>query len=249
MTQSAPPLRHLTLWWSAATIVGSAIGALVPPAFFALSGRGTAAPFGARDVGLYIVAYCAGGAALGGAQALVVRRYLPAAGAVPWLLTTTFGAGIGIGLGMTVVPGIGTAVGTLIERVYGSAAATVVSGTLTNVLFDSARLAATATMQWLLLRLVVPATARWIRVAALGGAAAGGAFGLVLHVGMVLSDPSGNSFPSTGLSWVGAGVSVVGQLAVAVWMARTLTQLVGGTRLPPEDTHALHQSDSGIHPP
>jgi hypothetical protein len=94
------PLRGRTLWrrWTATVTAGEALGFAVP----AVAGAGIAAADPAWPVvaAVVLAAGAAEGAVLGTAQALVVRRAIPAVASRDWIVATVAGAVVAWAIGL-----------------------------------------------------------------------------------------------------------------------------------------------------
>jgi hypothetical protein len=186
--------------WTLAFLVGELVG-FIPPAVTGAALAAASAPDLILVVGL-TTAGLAEGAALGVAQARVLRRYAPSVSSRDWVAATTVAAGFAWFVGM----GSGALLGTDESPPALLAAAMVPAW--------AAALLAMGLLQWLVLRRTVPRSLRWVPVTA-------GAWLLGVAIPVLALSAAPNSWPAW--SYVAVGVSA------AVAMGLTVGVLTGGT--------------------
>ena len=190
-------LAGLRLRWTVAFVAGELVGFIPPAVTGAVLGS-----LGVGDVALVAGLVLAGvleGAAIGAAQAWVLRGVLPALPFGHWVLATALGATLAWLAGMG---------GVALVQAVGPAAWVVVGPAMVVGLF------AMGTLQWLVLRRHVPRSGRWVPVTS-------GAWllGVMIPVAALSLAPD---------SWPPAALMVLGVLA-AVAMGATVGLLTGGT--------------------
>jgi hypothetical protein len=195
--QPAPSLDGLRRRWTLAFVLGELVGFVPPAATGAALGAA-----GASDALLVTALVLAGlleGAAIGTAQAYVLRRVLPALPPLRWVLATALGAALAWLAGMG---------GVALVQAAGPVAWWVVApGMVVGLL-------AMGTLQWWVLRRHVPHSGRWVPVTS-------GAWllGVMIPVAALSLTPN---------AWPPAAFAVVGVVA-AVAMGATVGLLTGGT--------------------
>ncbi len=183
--------------WTLAFVVGELVG-FVPPAVTGAALAHLGVSDGVLVTGL-VLAGVVEGAAIGTAQAYVLRDVLPALSSVRWVVATAVGAALAWLAGMG-----GTA---LVQAVGPAAWAVVGPGMVVGLL-------AMGTLQWLVLRAHVPRSGRWVPVTS-------GAWllGVMIPVAALSLTPN---------AWPPAAFVVVG-VAAAVAMGATVGLITGGT--------------------
>jgi hypothetical protein len=188
MTITAPA-RPLWRTWFVAVTLGEFVGFLVPACAGALF---------VESVLVLVAAGAVEGALLGTAQALVLRRVLPALSVRAWIAATAAAAALAWSVGL--VPGL------LGERLAAlSVGLLVVGATIGGLVL----VASIGTAQWLVLRRHVPRAWRWIPATAAAWLAGLGVF---VAVATPLWQPGQPS-------WLIALIGAAGGLAMAATVA------------------------------
>jgi hypothetical protein len=157
------PLRGRPLWnrWFVTVTLGEFLGFAVP----ALVGAATANASPLVAAVAILVAGAVEGAALGTAQAAVLRRALPGLRSDEWIIATTVGAVIAYAIGMSPSTAAGLGLDLPLEVL-------ILAGPVLGV----ALLLTIGTAQWTVLRREVPRSTGWIAVTALAWAVGLGVF-------------------------------------------------------------------------
>jgi hypothetical protein len=162
---AAGPLGGRELWrrWTRTVTIGEAIAFSIPAVAGALIAAGDLGPLAAAPI--VLVAGFAEGAVLGFAQALVIRRALPAIGSRSWIRATALGALIA--WAVSLVP---TSIGEGLEDI--APGALIAGGLVLGAVF----LLSIGGLQWRVLREHVPHAGWWIAAVALAWICALGTF-------------------------------------------------------------------------
>lgn len=206
---SSPSQHDLRRQWIVAFVIGELVG-FIPPA---VVGAGLAAAGGPDGVVVpsLTAAGSLEGAALGTAQAVVLRRHLPRFRTAGWIIATAMAAAFAWMVGMS----IGSLLGNLQDP--------------PGWLFPALAVAALAALlgmgfgQWLVIRPVVPNSSRWIPVTA-------GAWLIGVAIPVVAISLVPNEWPAAGHATIGVVAAVAMGVVVGAITGATMQRLVARAR-------------------